>query len=384
MGVVVPRAELCRALARTYEALGEPLLSMAFTQRLIALRPGDLEAARARLERVTRAGDGSRLADALAWLLSQPEPLEGLSDLLDTALRALAKLDPARAGGLARRALDVVSPRSAALRNAVLAVADATGERGLGIAVIERFLAAGAAGDERTELLLELARRRRVGGRRRRLGPRAACAPSARAQSPPAVLAELDSAPPTKSSDGELAALEARAEALSGSADADQAGTALAWREVGAAYFDLASDMPRAVRAWERAVALNPERGVECFASDLVAFAGPDEALRALLELAPRGAANQAERRGARAGDRFDGRALAAGKHEIAFRGGGASAGARSVARRRARGRRAHRERRASACAGGALPSACPTLRSGRTASAPCITAQRASSKSAA
>ncbi|HET7545739.1 MAG TPA: hypothetical protein VFK05_37985, partial [Polyangiaceae bacterium] len=287
MGVIVPRAELCRALARTYEALGEPLLSMAFTQRLIALRPGDLAAARARLEHVTRAADGSRLADALAWLLSQPEPLVSLAEPIDVALRTLAKLDPGRAGGLARRALDVIGPRSPALRQSVLAVADAIGERGLGIAVVERFLAAGAAGDERTNLLLDLARRRRTAGdadgsarallRAVREGAKASL-----------VLAELTAALPTKSSDGEIALLEARAEALSGSVDADQAGTALSWREVGAAYFDFAADMPRAVRAWERAAALNPERGLECFASDLLSFAGPDAALAALRDLAAR------------------------------------------------------------------------------------------------
>lgn len=287
MGVIVPRAELCSALARTYEALGEPLLSMAFTQRLIALRPGDLQAARARLEHVTRAADGSRLADALAWLLSQAQPLASLSDLIDVALRTLSRLDPGRAGGLARRALDVIGPRSPALRQSVLAVADATGERGLAIAAIERFLAAGAAGEERTDLLLELARRRRAAGdadgsarallRAVREGAKAS-----------QVSSELAAALPTKSSDGEIAILEARAEALSGSVDADQAGTALSWREVGAAYFDLAGDVPRAVRAWERAAALNPERGVECFASDLVSFAGPDAALAALRDLAAR------------------------------------------------------------------------------------------------
>ena len=316
MGVIVPRAELCRALARTYEALGEPLLSMAFTQRLIALRPGDLDAARARLERVTRAGDGSRLADALAWLLSQPEPLAGLSDLLDVALRTLARLDPGRAGGLARRALDVVGPRSVALRQAVLAVADATGERGLAIAAIERFLAAGSAGEERTDLLLDLARRRRAAGdadgsarallRAVREGAKASV-----------VLAEIDAAPATKSSDGEIAILEARAEALSGSVDADQAGTALSWREVGAAYFDLAADMPRAVRAWERAAALNPDRGVECFASDLVSFAGPDGALTALRDLAARRPKAKDTARVLAIASTV---ALAAGKNEDAFR----------------------------------------------------------------
>lgn len=316
MGVIVPRAESCRALARTYEALGEPLLSMAFTQRLIALRPGDLDAARARLERVTRAGDGSRLADALAWLLSQPEPLGSLSELIDVALRTLSKLDPARAGGLARRALDVIGPRSLSLRQSVLAVADESGERGLGIAALERFLAAGAAGEERTDLLLELARRRRAAGdpdgsarallRAVREGAKASL-----------VLAELDAAPPTRSSDGELALLEARAEALSGSVDADHAGTALSWREVGAAYFDLAADTPRAVRAWERAAALNPERGVECFASDLVSFAGPDAALNALLDLAAR---RPKAKESARVLAIASTVALSAGKLEDAFR----------------------------------------------------------------
>ncbi len=315
MGVIVPRAELCRALAHTYEALGEPLLSMAFTQRLIALRPGDLDAARARLERVTRAGDGSRLADALAWLLSQPEPLAGLSELLDTALRALAQLDPARAGELARRALDVLGPRLPLLRSAVLAVADTTGERGLAIAAIERFLAAGAAGDERIELLLDLARRRRAAA-----DPDGSARALLRAvregAKPAAVLAELESAPPTKSSDGELATLEARAEALSGSAQADQADTALAWREVGAAYFDLAADLPRAVKAWERAAALNPERGIACFAGDLLAFAGPDEALAALVDLAARRAKPS---EAARVLATASAVALSAGKTELAF-----------------------------------------------------------------
>jgi tetratricopeptide (TPR) repeat protein len=242
--------------------------------------------------------------------------LAGLADLLDTALRALAELDPARAGGLARRALDVVGPRLAALRGAVLAVADESGERGLAIAAIERFLAAGATGDERIELLLDLARRRRVAGDSD--GSARALLRAIREGAQPAVvLAELASAPPTKSSDGELATLEARAEALSGSADADQAGTALAWREVGAAYFDLAADVPRAVRAWERAIALNPERGVECFASDLVTFAGPDAALSALTDLAGRRPkASDAARVLAVASTV----ALAAGKRELAFK----------------------------------------------------------------
>src|SRR5262249_43820495 len=55
MSIVVPRASLCRALASAYDALGEPLLAAAWAQRLAALRPGDLDAVRARLERSMRS-----------------------------------------------------------------------------------------------------------------------------------------------------------------------------------------------------------------------------------------------------------------------------------------------------------------------------------------
>jgi hypothetical protein len=51
---------------------------------------------------------------------------------------------------------------------------------------------------------------------------------------------EIESALPTRTSDGEIALLQARAEALSALPEADRAGTAAAWRELGAALWDLA------------------------------------------------------------------------------------------------------------------------------------------------
>ena len=162
MGVVVPRAAACMELANVYERLGEDMLALAWTQRRIALRPGDLEAARSRLSRMRKSGDGSRLADTVAWLLSQHQPLTELCDDVADVLRELAPTEPMRAGALARRALDVIGPRSTRLRDAVLAVADTTGERGLGIAVLERWLSAGSPGVERARLLLDLSRRRRL------------------------------------------------------------------------------------------------------------------------------------------------------------------------------------------------------------------------------
>lgn len=285
MGVIVARSEMCAALADVYEDLDEPLLALAWTQRRIAIRPGDLDAARARLARIVRGGDGSRLADTLAWLLSLPQPLVELAPEIGAALRELVRLEPMRAGALARRALDVLGPRPTELRHAILSVADVTGERGLGITTVERWLAAGAPGSERAEVLLDLARRRRAAndadGAARTL-----LRALREGASATEVLAELDVALPTRSSDGELALLEARAEALSALPEADQAGTARAWREVGAAYFDLAGDTAGAMRAWERGMALNPERGVEAYSADLVAFAGHDAALKRLNELA--------------------------------------------------------------------------------------------------
>lgn len=315
MGVVVPRAASCAELANAYGRLGEPILALAWTQRRIALRPGDLDAARDRLSRTRAAGDGARLADTLAWLLSQHQPLVRLADDVAATLRELAPLEPMRAGALARRALDVLGPRLTPLREAILSVADTTGERGLGIAVIERWLSAGSPGAERPEVLLDLSRRRRAAGDAD--GAARALLRAVKEGAPARdVLAELDVALPTRSSDGDLALLETRAEALSAHSEADQAGTARAFRELGAALFDLASDTEGALRAWERAMALGGERGPELFATDVTAFIGQDAAFRRLKALSvSRAEPGQAARLLAVAA----GVALSAGRMQDAF-----------------------------------------------------------------
>lgn len=287
MSIVVPRASACRALAATYDELGDDLLATAWTQRLVALRPGDLAAARLRLQRATRADDGRRLADTLAWLLSQPQPLATVAGDVAAALSRLLELAPGRAGALARRALDVLGPRHADLRKTVLDVADAGGERGLGISVVERWLATGSLGEDRARVLLELSRRRKeagdVDGAARALGR------AIREGAPAAdVLTELDGGLATRSTDGEVALLVARAEALSALPEVEPHRTARAWRELGAALWDLASDQVGALRAWERAMKLDGERGAEAFAADLIAFAGERVALSRLVDHAER------------------------------------------------------------------------------------------------
>jgi hypothetical protein len=283
LGIVVPRPALSSALADILDRLGEPLLAAAWAQRTGALRPGDLDAARARLARAMTSDDGARLADTLAWLLSQPQRLSAAAPDVAAALEKLARLAPGRAAALARRSLDVLGPRDPALRAAALVVADAVGERGLGIATVERWLATGSLGGERGQVLLDLARRRKLAndadGAARALS-RALAEGAAAGE----VLAEIDAALPTRSSDGDIALLQARAEALSALTEADSHGTAGAWRDLGAALWDLGGDHAGAVRAWERAAAVDAEQGAENLAGDLLAFAGEAAALERLAE----------------------------------------------------------------------------------------------------
>src|SRR6185369_3697750 len=202
--IVVPRPALSSALASILDALGEPLLAAAWAQRAGALRPGDLTAARGRVVRALAGNDGVRLADTLAWLLSQPQSLAPAADVIAQAIERLAVLTPARAGALARRALDVLGPREPALRAAALAVADKVGERGLGIAAIERWLVTGSLGGERGPVLLDLARRRKLAGD---ADGAARALSRALTEGAPArdVLPEVDSALPIRTSDGEIA-----------------------------------------------------------------------------------------------------------------------------------------------------------------------------------
>jgi cellulose synthase operon protein C len=285
MGVVVPRAAACSELADLYEGLGEQVLSLAWTQRRLSLRPGDIEAARARLRRERTTGDAARLAETLTWLFAQPQPLQPLADDVADALVELSGSEPTGAAAIARLALDVVGPRHGRLREAVMAAAEAGGDGGLAILALERWLAAGSPGAARPELLLELSRRRRAEGDADSAARALLCAVKEGADARE-VMSELERALPGRSSDGELALLEARAETLGAFPEADQVRTAQAFRELGAALCDFASDSDAALRAWERALALDPERGPELFAADVTAFIGHDAAFRRLKALA--------------------------------------------------------------------------------------------------
>jgi cellulose synthase operon protein C len=282
IGMIGPRPSWCAALADAFDALGQTDLAAGWSQRCVTVQPGDRSGILKWLERLVRSRDASRLRDALAWLLTQPQPSDWTAEPFARALSQLAHLDPERAAVIARRALDVFGPKSAPLREAMLGVAERAAEDGFAVAVLERWLSAGAGGSDRRAALVRVAELRfrlgddegeaRVAARALREGLRGRELDeifgrlAARAGA-----AQPDLAAPGPSADAELWCLRANAERL-GAGD-DVSAAAWAFRDLGAALWDLADDRVGAVDAWQRTARTVPG-GYTTLAHDLVAFAG--------------------------------------------------------------------------------------------------------------
>ena len=284
--VAGPTASLCLDLARSLEELGDTGPSLSWARRAVALRPGDASIVQCLIDRAARVGDAEALADAIAWLLPQPVPARVTADRLAPALRTLGERDAPRAAALAQRALDVLGPRHAGLRAAIEAVADAAKDGALRARVVERWIAAGAPAAERGPLLLTLAAHHAaVGDAAAEL---AAYVRAARAGVDLAPVSERIEAlhGSAQSADAELALLEARAELHLDEGRTDTA--AAAFRELGAALWDMADDRPRAVQAWLRAAQLDSVRGYATLRRDLSTFADAGYAVDCLAELVER------------------------------------------------------------------------------------------------
>ncbi len=283
IGIVGPRAVWCAALADALDALGETELSVGWSQRTVALRPGHREAIERLLDRLVRSGDGGRLGDTLAWLLSQPQPVSWLGLPFARALRDLVRLSADRGAVVARRALDVFGPKIEPLRDAMLEVAERASDAGFAAAVLERWTACSTEGTERAPLLVRLA------DLRERLGDdegeaRVVARAAQEGVTSPEIdrhLARLNERP--LGPDAQLWRLRARAERLTTAGDAEAASWA--WRDLGAALWDLAEDRVGAISAWQRAARLSKSRGHATLALDLVAFAGNGFAFEYLARL---------------------------------------------------------------------------------------------------
>jgi tetratricopeptide (TPR) repeat protein len=286
--VVGPRVTWCAALADALDALGETQLSVGWTQQTVALRPGNRQTIEHLLDRLIRTADGGRLGDALAWLLSQPQPAAWLGPPFARALGELAAVDVDRAAVVARRTLDVFGPKNQLLRDAMLAVAEQASDAGFAAAILERWMASGAEGSARSGLLVRLA------ALRERLGDdEGEARVVARAAQEGVVSPEIDRhlarlSERTLGPDAQLWQLRARAERATTAKDV-QAAT-WAWRDLGAALWDLAEDRVGAISAWQRAAHLSQSHGHATLALDLVAFAGAEfafEYLSRLIETEP-------------------------------------------------------------------------------------------------
>jgi len=270
IALIGPRARWCFALADALAALGEAELSVGWSQRCVALRPGDRDAIRRLLDRLRVARDPWRLGDALAWLLAQPQPVTELAAPFADALRELAGLDPDRAAVVARRTLDVLGPEAPALREAMFDVAAKASDDAFAAAIFERWLSCGAEGADRKALYATLA------GLRQRLGDeeseaRAVARAIREGAWSPALDAHLERlADRPATPDAQLWRMEATAERLTARGDTAAAG---AWREFGAALWDLADDRVRAIAAWQRSARAEAgSQGYTTLALDLVAF----------------------------------------------------------------------------------------------------------------
>ena len=284
---VLPRGPLCDGLARALEALGELGLSLGWTQRWLALRPGCALATRDLIRRASAARDSARLADALAWVLAQPKPLGDMAPVLADALDVLLDLDRARGVALARRALDVFGPQVTPLRDRMIDLARRAGDMQLGVAVLERWRVSEPEASHAIDLLLVLADCRIDAG-----DPSGAARELARAAErgadPQEVLERvqrlelwLRDATAQLGSDGVVALTEARAWALTAVEDKPRA--AAAWRRLGGLLWDLAEDRSGAEEAFFRASELAPSGGVDRYARDMYEFAGVDQAIETLV-----------------------------------------------------------------------------------------------------
>lgn len=307
----------CLALADALAALGERHYAVAWSQRLVALRPGDVKALERLVTRAIESDDPQRLADVLAWVTPQSYPTAVAAPVIGHALAALAKLDAARATVVARRALDAFGASDPVLQPAVLDVAERVQEPALAAAALERHLAAASMSDEeRATLGLGIARLRRQLGdadaeaRILRGVLRSGVAPIELEGRVAELLGQ------SLSGDGELAWLELRARVLDAKLKAQtsrhqsasrglRAGpvsrraeeqaddgiaalrlaTVKAWRELGAALWDMVGDRRAALEAWTAGARLWPG-GFARLALDVTRFAEPSVAVAMLTDLA--------------------------------------------------------------------------------------------------
>lgn len=312
LGLIVPRAWLCDALAKSLDEIEEHDLALAWTHRWLALTPGNRRAIGELLRRCQLGTDARRISEALSWVLAQPDPPDERVGAILDALTLLFSLDRAKGGQVSRRMLDVMGP-SPIVRHRLGQLADEHDDAGLAIALVERAVASDFASlidlrskDASKALLLELAERRLAVGDfdGAALELLRAVDAGASAELLQDSVEELEhvaseAAAPDEHKkdkdreasvarglgpDGIIALAEVKAR-LPGVVKDVRASVAERWRKLGAMRWDLAHD-PRGseLALFAAAEAVGDQAAFDLYAHDLSELAGPEKAVAALFE----------------------------------------------------------------------------------------------------
>ncbi len=153
---VLPNALLCCVLSRAHQRIGETDVALAWTQRALSLRPGDVGLRNEQLQLALEVGDASRVVDILSDLMRQAMPISAWVELAASALAWLTSVDALRALEMGKRLLDHIGATDRSLRAALLDAAQVNGDETFAIEVLER---AAAVAEDSPAVHLALAER---------------------------------------------------------------------------------------------------------------------------------------------------------------------------------------------------------------------------------
>jgi tetratricopeptide (TPR) repeat protein len=276
---VFPDAALCRVLSRAHQRIGEPDVALAWTQRALSLRPGDVELRNQQLQLALDVGNPRRVVDILDELMVQALPFSAWAEVAASALAWLTSVDAAPALEMGKRLLDFVGASDRSLRAALLETAQVNGDEAFAIEVLER---AAAIATDYPPIQLALAERRWQQGDIE-AGLLAALR-AARAGAPVEgwsgyIGAETEGL----SADAKLMRLELSRLALERDARTNELRQAL--RTLAVARFDLAQDTDGAVEVWREIGQVSGFGDWGCAARDMGEVLGARSATARLLDL---------------------------------------------------------------------------------------------------
>ncbi|HXS17515.1 MAG TPA: hypothetical protein VN764_10025, partial [Polyangiaceae bacterium] len=279
LSVLVARSDTCTLLAESAAQRGSARLAISWARRAFNLRPGDVHAARRYLQQSCAQRDPATIIEALSEVLDQPLPLVSLENDVCDCLTLLRQADRKEIEELGRKLIGRCSITQTSLFDKLAELGAAIDAQDLLSTLLELRVIASPP-ELRPELYIELTSARFASSnfvaaaralRRSNLGPELR------------MKLWVEKFKETDDGDVLLPLLELRAEFTDGVSDQERQENLLT---AGAARWDLAQDLETAVQYWLRAAELDPEGGLDLFASCLRQVAGAEVAVEQLTRLA--------------------------------------------------------------------------------------------------